>query len=42
MAQSFKLHQAVNAVLVKGHPDGKEAADLKTLGSQLAAAAAAT
>ena len=40
LAQSFKLSKAVNAVLVKGRPDGKEAADLKALGIKLAAAVA--
>ena len=40
MAQLFKLRKAVNAVLVKGHPDGKEIADLKELGIKLAAAIA--
>ena len=40
VAQSFKLKKAVNAVLVKGHPDGKEIADLKELGIKLAAAIA--
>ena len=40
LAQSFKLKKAVNAVLVKGHPDGKEIADLKELGIKLAAAIA--
>jgi len=38
LAQSFKLRKAVNAVLVKGHPDGKEVADLKALGIKLATA----
>ena len=40
LAQSFKLKKAANAVLVKGHPDGKEIADLKELGIKLAAAIA--
>ncbi|MBU4212589.1 MAG: flavodoxin [Verrucomicrobia bacterium] len=40
LAQKFKLRKAVNAVLVKGHPDGKKAADLKALGIKLAAAVA--
>ena len=40
LAQSFKLKKAINAVLVKGHPDGKEIADLKELGIKLAAAIA--
>ena len=40
VAQTFNLRKAANAVLVKGHPDGKEAADLKALGSKLAAAVA--
>ncbi|MFA5042537.1 MAG: flavodoxin [Kiritimatiellia bacterium] len=39
-AQTFKLRKAADAVLVKGHPDGKEAADLKALGAKLAAAVA--
>ncbi len=38
VALSFKLKKAANAVLVKGHPDGKEIADLKALGIKLAAA----
>lgn len=36
VAQSFKLNKVSNAVLIKGYPDGKEVADLKTLGSKLA------
>jgi flavorubredoxin len=40
LAQSFKFTKAANAVLVKGHPDGKETADLKALGVKLAAAVA--
>ena len=40
VAHSFKLRKVANAVLVKGHPDGKEAEDLKALGIKLAAAVA--
>jgi len=40
VAQSFKLSKAGNAVLVKGHPDDKEVADLKALGIKLASAVA--
>ncbi len=39
LAQSLKLRKAANAVLVKGHPDGKDTADLKALGAKLATAA---
>ena len=39
VAQSFKLKKVVDAVLVKGKPEGQALADLRTLGAKLAAAA---
>lgn len=36
VAQSFKLKKAFNAVLVKGHPDEHDVAELKKLGAKLA------
>ena len=39
VAQSFKLKKVLDAVLVKGKPEGQSLADLKTLGAKIAAAA---
>ena len=38
IAQSFKLKKVVDAVLVKGKPEGQPLADLRTLGAKIAAA----
>ena len=39
VAQSFKLKKAAASVLIKGKPEGQAVADLKALGTKLAAAA---
>ena len=39
VAKSFKLKKVAEAVLIKGKPEGKSLADLKTLGATMASAA---
>ena len=39
MAQSFKLKNAADPVLVKGHPEAQAVVQLKALGAKLAGVA---